>query len=158
MHHHNIPQTISESGGVLRAEIVNFKEGGKPFSPALVTYSVDGYVRAFRCASPSKVLCLINHFIPDFPPPRFSIPSLRNMICNYFVAADPRVVATINFAPYGHGLYFCNATEVQKFSISAAFVKQGCIHKFTLVLFSLKGTRQNSEHGLDWGTTCGALL
>ena len=47
------------------------------------------------------------------------------MLSTYFVAADPRVVATVNFAPYGHGLYFCNATEVQKFSISAAFVKQG---------------------------------
>ena len=47
------------------------------------------------------------------------------MLSTYFVAADPRVVATVNFAPYGHGLYFCNATEIQKFSISAAFVKQG---------------------------------
>ena len=46
------------------------------------------------------------------------------MLSTYFVAADPRVVSTVNFAPYGHGLYFCNATEVQKFSLSAAFLKQ----------------------------------
>ena len=51
--------------------------------------------------------------------------SIHSMLSTYFVAADPRVVSTVNFAPYGHGLYFCNATEVQKFSISAAFVKQG---------------------------------
>ena len=55
---------------------------------------------------------------------------IRSMLSTYFVAADPRVVATVNFAPYGHGLYFCNATEVQKFSISAAFVKQGRTRSF----------------------------
>ena len=46
--------TISEAGGILRAEIVNFKdpEGGKSFfSPALVTYSLDGLVRAFSIPS-----------------------------------------------------------------------------------------------------------
>ena len=45
-------QTISESGDILRAEIVNFKESGKSFfSPALVTYSVDGLIRAFSIPS-----------------------------------------------------------------------------------------------------------
>ena len=45
-------QTISEAGGILRAEIVNFKEGGKSFfSPVLVTYSLDGLVRAFSIPS-----------------------------------------------------------------------------------------------------------
>ena len=91
-------------------------------------------------------------FHSRFPVARFSIPSLRNMICNYFVAADPRVVATVNFAPYGHGLYFCNATEVQKFSISAAFVKQGCISEPFTSSFWLCFRSTEHEHDIIWST------
>ncbi len=91
--------TISEAGGILRAEIINFKEG-KEFTPCLCCYTSDGYVRAY------------------------SLPSLRQLSQSYFVAPSPLVEKTISFAHYGHALFFCNATEVQKFSLSAAFLKQ----------------------------------
>jgi syntaxin-binding protein 5 len=93
-------QTISEStNGVLKANIVNFKEG-KEFTACLVCYAADGFLRAY------------------------SLPSLRPMMETYFIAPNPRVLVTMNFAHYGHGLFFCNATEVQKFSLTNAFMSK----------------------------------
>ena len=80
-------QTINESSNVVAANIINF--GGVKFTPCLVTYTADGFLKAF------------------------SLPSLRPMLDMYFMAnKDPRIALTMSFSNYGHGLYMANATEV----------------------------------------------
>lgn len=91
-------QTITESASVIRASVINF--GGVNYTPVLVTFASDGFIRAF------------------------SLPSLRPMREMYFVANHPRVGPTMSFSNFGHGLYMANATEVQKFSISSEFMRQ----------------------------------
>ena len=92
-------QTINESHPVVVAKIINF--GGSKYTPCLVAYTADGFIKAY------------------------SLPSLRPMIDVYFVAAETeRVKRTMTFSNFGHGLFLCNATEVQKFSISADFMRQ----------------------------------
>ena len=83
-------QTINESSNVVAANIINF--GGVKFTPCLVTYTADGFMKAF------------------------SLPSLRPMLDMYFMAnKDPRIALTMSFSNYGHGLYMANATEVRKY-------------------------------------------
>ena len=83
-------QTINESSNVVAANIINF--GGVKFTPCLVTYTADGFIKAF------------------------SLPSLRPMLDMYFTAnKDPRIALTMSFSNYGHGLYMANATEVCKY-------------------------------------------
>ncbi len=93
-------QTIddSSSGSVVRAAFVNF--GGSRHSPALVCYTSCGFVKVF------------------------GLPSLRPLFESYFVARCDRVDATLAFADYGHGLYFCNQNELQKFTLSRDFYRQ----------------------------------
>ena len=80
-------QTINESSNVVAASIINF--GGVKYTPCLVTYTADGFLKAF------------------------SLPSLRPMLDMYFMAnRDPRIALTMSFSNYGHGLYMANATEV----------------------------------------------
>ena len=91
-------QTINESSNVVSASIINF--GGVKYTPCLVTYTNDGFIKAF------------------------SLPSLRPMLDMYFVAnRDPRMALTMSFSNYGHGLYMANATEVS-FEFPANFVMQ----------------------------------
>ena len=83
----------------------------KRYTPCLVCYTADGYIKAY------------------------SVPSLRPMLDMYFVAmSTPRVGRTMSFAHYGHGLFFANPTELQKFSISVDFHRQ--LPEMTGVLFS----------------------
>ena len=59
-------QTINESSNVIAASIINF--GGVKYTPALVTYTSDGFIKVF------------------------SLPSLRPMLDMYFVAnSHPRL-------------------------------------------------------------------
>lgn len=91
-------QTINESASVVAASIVNF--GGVKYTPALLCYTSDGFIKAF------------------------SLPSLRPMLDMYFVSNHPRVGSTMSFSNYGHGLFMTNATEMQKFSVSSEFMRQ----------------------------------
>ncbi len=92
-------QTINESTNVVTAEVINF--GGVKYTPCLVTYMADGFIKAF------------------------SLPSLRPMLDMYFKAmSSPRIGRTMSFSNYGHGCYMANSTEVQKFSVSSNFMRQ----------------------------------
>jgi len=92
-------QTINESSNVIAASVINF--GGVKYTPALVTYTSDGFIKVF------------------------SLPSLRPMLDMYFVSnSHPRIGATMTFSNFGHGIYMANPTEVQKFSISSEFMRQ----------------------------------
>lgn len=102
-------QTINESSSVVCAEIINF--GGVRYTPCLVCYTADGYIKAY------------------------SVPSLRPMLDMYFVAmSTPRVGRTMSFTHFGHGLFFANPTELQKFSISVDFLRQ--LPEMTGILFA----------------------
>jgi syntaxin-binding protein 5 len=92
-------QTINESSNVITADIINF--GGVKYTPCLVTYTADGFIKVF------------------------SLPSLRPMLDMYFTAAaNPMLGITMCFSNYGHGLFMANTTEVQKFSVSTEFMRQ----------------------------------
>ena len=92
-------QTINESSNVVTAEIINF--GGGRYTPALVCYTADGFMKAY------------------------TLPSLRPMLDMYYVAmSTPRIGRTMNISNYGHGIYFSNPTELQKFSVSTEFMRQ----------------------------------
>ena len=92
-------QTINESSNVVKAEIINF--GGVRYTPCLVCYTADGFIKAY------------------------SLPSLRPMLDMYYTAmSTPRIGRTMNLSNYGHGIFFCNPTELQKFSISSDFMRQ----------------------------------
>lgn len=92
-------QTINESCPVVCAKIINF--GGSKYTPCLVAYTADGFIKAY------------------------SLPSLRPMMDVYFIAlSSERVRRTMSFSNYGHGMFLCNATEVQKFTISSEFARQ----------------------------------
>ena len=92
-------QTINESSSVVTASVINF--GGVKFTPCLVCYTADGFIKAY------------------------SLPSLRPMLDMYYTAMkSPRIGRTMTFSNYGHGLYFTNPTELQKLSISADFMRQ----------------------------------
>jgi len=92
-------QTINESSSpVVSASVVNF--GGSRYTPVLATYTADGFIKAY------------------------SLPSLRPLVDRYFVAKTTRVERTFRLSDYGHGLYFCNGNELQKFTMSADFLRQ----------------------------------
>jgi syntaxin-binding protein 5 len=91
-------QTITESSTVVCAEIINF--GGSRYTPCLVAYTAEGFVKAY------------------------SLPSLRPMLDVYLVANTPMVKHTMSFSNFGHGLFLCSPTEVQKFSVSTDFMRQ----------------------------------
>ena len=96
-------QTINESLHVVKAEIINF--GGAKYNPCLVAYTADGYIKAY------------------------SLPSLRPMVETQFVHEEKKgkigiICKTMCFSDFGHGIYFCNSAEIQKFSISSAFMRQ----------------------------------
>ena len=92
-------QTINESSNVVTAEIINF--GGGRYTPCLVCYTADGFLKAY------------------------TLPSLRPMLDMYYIAmSTPRIGRTMNLANYGHGIFFSNPTELQKFSMSSDFLRQ----------------------------------
>ena len=91
-------QSIAESSSAVAASVINF--GGTKYAPCLVAMTADGFLKAY------------------------GLPSLRPMMDVYFAAKTPRLERTIAFSDYGHGLYFANPNEVQKFTISADFVRQ----------------------------------
>eukprot|EP00096_Caligus_rogercresseyi_P000369 TRINITY_DN10792_c0_g1_i1.p1 TRINITY_DN10792_c0_g1~~TRINITY_DN10792_c0_g1_i1.p1 ORF type:complete len:1161 (-),score=436.59 TRINITY_DN10792_c0_g1_i1:114-3596(-) len=95
-------QTLNESPSSLlvTADVVNF--GGSRFNPALMTYASDGLLKAY------------------------SLPSLRPMMEEPFPPGDTpkRLAKTLCFGHYGHALYFRNPNELQKFTLSADFVRQ----------------------------------
>ncbi len=92
-------QTISESSNaVVKAAVVNF--GGGKYTPLLAAYTADGFIRTY------------------------SLPSLRPLFDSYLAARSPRLERTISFGDYGHGLYFSNANELQKFTLRADFARQ----------------------------------
>ena len=92
-------QTINESSNVVTAEIINF--GGGRYTPCLVCYTADGFLKAY------------------------TLPSLRPMLDMYYIAmSTPRIGRTMNISNYGHGIFFSNPTELQKFSISSEFMRQ----------------------------------
>lgn len=92
-------QTINESSNVVTAEIINF--GGGRYTPCLVCFTGDGFLKAY------------------------TLPSLRPMLDMYYIAmSTPRIGRTMNISNYGHGIYFSNPTELQKFSISSEFMRQ----------------------------------
>jgi len=69
----------------------------------LATYTADGSIRVF------------------------SLPSLRPLLDVFFVANTgfPLLLSrTMCFTNFGHGLFFVNPTEIQKFSISSEFMRQ----------------------------------
>ena len=91
----------SNSASIVSANIVNFSADGNSYAAALVCYTSDGNIKAF------------------------SIPALRPMVDVYFTAlSSPRIGITMKFSDFGHAIYFCTATEIQKFSLSGAFLKQ----------------------------------
>ncbi len=91
-------QTIDESSSVVRAAITNF--GGSRYSPCLACYTSCGMVKVY------------------------SLPSLRPLCDGYLVSSSDRVESTLTFSDYGHGLYFYNQNELQKFTISKSFCRQ----------------------------------
>ena len=92
-------QTINESANVVTAAIINF--GGGKYTPCLVCFTADGFLKAY------------------------SLPSLRPMLDMYYIAlSTPRIARTMNISNYGHGIFFSNPTELQKFSINSEFLRQ----------------------------------
>ena len=92
-------QTINESANVVTAAIINF--GGGKYTPCLVCFTADGFLKAY------------------------SLPSLRPMLDMYYIAlSTPRIARTMNISNYGHGIFFSNPTELQKFSINSEFLHQ----------------------------------
>ena len=92
-------QTINESSNVVTAKIINF--GGGRYTPCLVCFTADGFLKAY------------------------TLPSLRPMLDMYYIAmSTPRIGRTMNISNYGHGIFFSNPTELQKFSISSEFMRQ----------------------------------
>ena len=72
-------QTINESSNVIAASVINF--GGVKYTPALVTYTSDGFIKVF------------------------SLPSLRPMLDMYFVSnSHPRIGK--NIIPVSKALLF----------------------------------------------------
>ena len=101
-------QTINESSNVVHAEIINF--GGGRYTPCLVCYTADGFIKAY------------------------TLPSLRPMLDIYYIAmSTPRIGRTMNISDYGHGIYFSNPTEMQKFSISSDFMRQVSLKNRTII-------------------------
>lgn len=67
----------------------------------LVCYTADGFMKAY------------------------TLPSLRPMLDMYYISmSTPRIGITMNISNYGHGIYFSNPTELQKFSVSTEFMRQ----------------------------------
>ncbi|XP_040574021.2 syntaxin-binding protein 5 isoform X1 [Lepeophtheirus salmonis] len=96
-------QTINESSSVTSVEVVNF--GGSKFNPVLIAYTTDGRVKTY------------------------TVPSIRPMLDDSLIpvgieSCTKRVSHTLCFGNYGHGLYFRNPTECQKFTVSADFMRQ----------------------------------
>jgi len=122
-------QTINESSSVVTASVINF--GGVKFTPCLVCYTSDGFIKAY------------------------SLPSLRPMLDMYFTSMkSPRVGRTMTFSNYGHGLYFSNPTELQKISVSADFMRQlpeMTGHVFTENLPMPEAPKQSFLRGLFGG-------
>ena len=91
-------QTITEASQVVSAKIVNF--GGSKYAPCLISFTADSCIKAY------------------------SLPSLRPLLDTNFGTRTPRLEQSLTFANFGHGLYFCNPNELQKFSVSADFMRQ----------------------------------
>ncbi|KAK3888087.1 hypothetical protein Pcinc_007827 [Petrolisthes cinctipes] len=88
-------QIITEISFVVKAEIVQIKD-----SVCLVCYVATGHLSVF------------------------SLPSLRQLVyVDFLPLVDLRIARTFCFTNYGHGLYLCSPTEIQKFTLSADFCK-----------------------------------
>ena len=84
-------QTINESSNVIAASVINF--GGVKYTPALVTYTSDGFIKVF------------------------SLPSLRPMLDMYFVSnSHPRIGKNIkDIIPVSKALLFLNKFASESF-------------------------------------------
>ncbi|CAL4095912.1 unnamed protein product, partial [Meganyctiphanes norvegica] len=86
-------QIITEVSFVVKSEIIQIKD-----AVCLVCYIATGHISVF------------------------SLPSLRQLIYIDFVPlVDLRIARTFCFTNYGHGMYLCSPTEIQKFSMASEF-------------------------------------
>lgn len=88
-------QIITEVSFVVKAEIIQIKD-----SVCLVCYVATGHISVF------------------------SLPSLRQLVyVDFLPLVDLRIARTFCFTNYGHGMYLCSPTEIQKFTLSSDFCK-----------------------------------
>ncbi|XP_069195233.1 syntaxin-binding protein 5 isoform X2 [Procambarus clarkii] len=88
-------QIITELSFVVKAEIIQIKD-----SVCLVCYVATGHLSVF------------------------SLPSLRQLIyVDFLPLVDLRIARTFCFTNYGHGMYLCSPTEIQKFTLASDFCK-----------------------------------
>ncbi|XP_069961369.1 syntaxin-binding protein 5 isoform X2 [Cherax quadricarinatus] len=88
-------QIITEVSFVVKAEIIQIKD-----SVCLVCYIATGHISVF------------------------SLPSLRQLIyVDFLPLVDLRIARTFCFTNYGHGMYLCSPTEIQKFTLASDFCK-----------------------------------
>ncbi|XP_068228736.1 syntaxin-binding protein 5 isoform X3 [Palaemon carinicauda] len=89
-------QIITEVSFVVKGEIIQIKD-----SVCLVCYVATGHISVF------------------------SLPSLRQMIyVDFLPLVDLRIARTFCFTNYGHGMYLCSPTEIQKFTLASDFCKE----------------------------------
>ncbi|XP_066952270.1 syntaxin-binding protein 5 isoform X2 [Macrobrachium rosenbergii] len=89
-------QIITEVSFVVKAEIIQIKD-----SVCLVCYVATGHISVF------------------------SLPSLRQLIyVDFLPLVDLRIARTFCFTNYGHGMYLCSPTEIQKFTLASDFCKE----------------------------------
>ncbi|XP_076058253.1 syntaxin-binding protein tomosyn isoform X2 [Oratosquilla oratoria] len=116
-------QIITEASFVIKADIVQYKD-----SVCLVCYVATGHISIFSLPSLRQLLYI--DFLPlvdlSFQTRKTGIvdPMLSIWGQQIFVNEDTDQIArTFCFTNFGHGMYLCSPSEIQKFTISLDFCK-----------------------------------
>ncbi|XP_071549213.1 syntaxin-binding protein 5 isoform X3 [Panulirus ornatus] len=116
-------QIITEVSFVVKAEIIQIKD-----SVCLVCYVATGHLSVFSLPSLRQLIYV--DFLPlvdlSFQTRKTGIvdPMLSIWGQQMFVNEDTDQIArTFCFTNYGHGMYLCSPSEIQKFTLSADFCK-----------------------------------
>ncbi|XP_042869439.1 syntaxin-binding protein 5-like isoform X1 [Penaeus japonicus] len=116
-------QIITEVSFVVKAEVIQIKD-----SVCLVCYVATGHISVFSLPSLRQLVYV--DFLPlvdlSFQTRKTGIvdPMLSIWGQQMFVNEDTDQIArTFCFTNYGHGMYLCSPTEIQKFTLSSDFCK-----------------------------------
>ncbi|XP_069961372.1 syntaxin-binding protein 5 isoform X5 [Cherax quadricarinatus] len=116
-------QIITEVSFVVKAEIIQIKD-----SVCLVCYIATGHISVFSLPSLRQLIYV--DFLPlvdlSFQTRKTGIvdPMLSIWGQQMFVNEDTDQIArTFCFTNYGHGMYLCSPTEIQKFTLASDFCK-----------------------------------
>ncbi|XP_066952290.1 syntaxin-binding protein 5 isoform X6 [Macrobrachium rosenbergii] len=117
-------QIITEVSFVVKAEIIQIKD-----SVCLVCYVATGHISVFSLPSLRQLIYV--DFLPlvdlSFQTRKTGIvdPMLSIWGQQMFVNEDTDQIArTFCFTNYGHGMYLCSPTEIQKFTLASDFCKE----------------------------------